>query len=449
MTVETVATTTNTTAPPPIWRSAAATLGTRVIDIPSRYGFHLLVAWKLGIVDAGAFYILFSFLTLAAGLGRFGIDRALTREVARTMALGAPALCRATILHGLRLIALFSVAAMLILAALAPLLATHLFARPDMLMPCIYAAITAVPLCLSAGVGGALAGLHRVSLSQMIYSWLWPALFCLLALMVPLDLERALLLVLVATSIAALLSALLLWRYMPRAGTEAGAGSSPRLLGLGWSLFSTDIVQLMISALPALALGMFAGEAAVGAYALAWRLALILNLLVVAIGAMASPRFADQSARGDMAGLQRTARHALALVLLLGALPALVLAVGAPWLLPLFGKGFDSGVDTLRLLLVGQLILMATATTPELLGMTGHERAIHRVNSLSILLYLPLLCLLSWTMGANGAAIATVIVSLFNAAGATWLAHKWLHFSPLTALVGGLRGRSGERRHTG
>ncbi len=427
-------------AAPSIWRSAISTIGSRAIDIPSRYGFHILVAWKLGVVDAGAFYIAFSLLTMAAGLGRLGIDRAMTRDVARALALGRHGEARSTIRHGMLMIAGLSLAAGLLLAVLAPFLAEHLFGSPRLERSLILAGVAIVPLCLSAGAAGALAGLHRLAVSQMIYSWLWPALFCVMAIFLPLSVERAMILLIASTGLAALLSILLLFRMIPAAATAIPAASPP-LLALGWSLFTTEIVQLLLAGLPGPVLGIFADEATVGAYAMAWRLALVLNLLVVAVAAMVSPRFADCAAREDSIGLRRNAAFSLGLVLGMGVGPLAVLAIGAPWLLGLFGPGFASGATELRLLLLGQAVLMLSATAPELLGMTGHERAMRHVNLAAILFYVPALCLLSWLMGGEGAAVANILAAIVSGGGALWLAQRWLGFTPPAALIAAIRSR--------
>lgn len=426
-------------APPSIWRSASATIGTRAIDIPSRYGFHILVAWKLGLVDAGAFYIVFSVLTIVAGFGRLGLDKAMTREVARALAQGRGPRVHAVIRRGMLTIAGLSVLAGGTMALLAPLIALHAFHSARLTMPLVFAGITIVPLCVSAGAAGAIAGLHRVAASQMIYSWLWPALFCLFAAPLALTLQMALGLIVVATSVATAISLVLLVRMRP---VESGpAERSPPLLGLGLSLFTTEIVQLLLAGLPGLVLGIFAGDAVVGAYAMAWRLALVLNLLVVAVGAMASPRFADCAERGDAAGLRRTAAQSLALVLVMGLVPLVILAIGAPWLLMLFGRGFVAGTAELRLLLLGQMVLMVSATAPELLGMTGHEKAMQHVNVAAIAIYAPALLALSWAWGGQGAALANLIAALVSGGGALWLVHRWFGFTPPSALMAMIRTR--------
>ena len=167
---------------------------------------------------------------------------------------------------------------------------------------------------------------------------------------------------------------------------------------------------------------------------MAWRLALALNLLVVAMAAFASPRFAAAAARDDSEALQRTATQSLAITLALGVAPLAALAIGAPFWLGLFGEGFASGATALRILLAGQAILMLAACTPELLGMTGHERPLLRLNQIAVLIYAPLLVALSVWANDVGAAIATVAIALITGVGSSILAQRHLGFVPLTLL---------------
>lgn len=425
---------------PSLANSAFSSLAMRAIDIPSRYGFHLLIAGKLGIREAGSFFIVFGVLTLIAGLGRLGVDKAMTREVAAALANGNKSQARHIILHGLRLILCFSLLAAMVTGLAAQPLAIFVFSDPALAYPFLLVAGVLVPLCISAGTAGVLAGLHRIGLSQMLYSWLWPTLFCLVALWFDLTLESSLLLLLAATSITALIGLILVWNSLqqadisqPKAGLSA---SEPvRLIKLGWALFTQEIVQLTMAAAPALILGILSTAEAVGIYAIAWRLALILNLLVVALAAMAAPRFADCHARSDWEELRLVAAQTLGIVLALGTIPFAILMFAGPNLLSLFGDGFSAGTMTLQLLLAGQLVIMLTAATPELLGMCGKEQALRRFSQWILFLYLPLLALLSLLLAEIGAALATLAVSLVTAIGTSILCYRLLGFVPLITLV--------------
>ena len=82
-----------------------------------------------------------------------------------------------------------------------------------------------------------------------------------------------------------------------------------------------------------------------------------------------------------------------------------------------------------------KFLLMLAAGTPELLGMAGHERDMQRINNLAVLVYLPALVVLSWTMAAKGAAIASVLVSAVTAVGATFLCARFYGFVPIATLL--------------
>lgn len=420
-------------------RAAFVTLGSRLLDLPSRYGFHLIVAFRLGVMDAGLFYIVFSVLTLAAGAGRLGIDRALTREVARAMAGHSPNSARVIIGHGVRSVLFLCIGATLLMLLIANPVARHLIGNPALARPLMIGALSIPPLCLSVVAGGALLGLMRVGYSQAIYSWLWPAIFCLCALVVPLTVTSALWLLLAATSINAVIGFAILALMLPKADAGAPAGERVPLFGLGWSLFTTEIVQLLLASAPTLALGIVTSEKQVGYFALAWRVALILNLVVSAVAAMVSPRFARAHAQGNRAELMAISAQALAIVFALGAPPLIVLMTGARPILEIFGSGYGDGATTLRILLLGQLVAMLSAGAPELLGMAGHGSMLRRINLAAALCLGISLAVLTPLFGANGAAWATVTTAIVIAIGANLAIRHYMDFLPLEALGSSLR----------
>lgn len=427
-----------------VWKAGFSTLAIRLLDLPSRYGFHFVVAWKLGIRDAGTFYIVFGLLTLAAGVGRLGIDRALTREIAKAAALDRSDEIAALVRRGLAIVLALSIVAGVALAIFALLLAPQFYPSQAIVVPILYAGVAIVPLCVSAAAAGALAGLHRLGISQMVYSWLWPTLYCIAALLLPLRLDGALALLAAAATLNAAVALLALSRILEPGDGQPCDLSVGSMIRLGWSLFSTEISQLALSGAPAIVLGMVASADAVGIFALSWRVAMIPNLIIVAVAAMASPRLAHSAARRDGASLRATSVHALALVLGLGIAPLVVLMVGAPLFLGIFGPDFARGALTLRLLLMGQMLAMLGAITPELLGMTDHERDMQRINNLSIPVFLIALFALSQAFGANGAALAVIAGTALTGLGAALVARQRLGFFPLGAALARLTRRQGD-----
>ncbi len=421
---------------------ALVTIAVRGIDLPSRYGFHLLVAAALGVEQAGRFYIIYSAVAALSGLGRVGLDRALTRRLAVALAHGDTRQIRPVLLRGLALATLLSLLVGLLLYAAAPLLARDLLGKPALTEPLRLAAFILLPQNLSTMVAGALAGLHRVGQSQMIYSWLWPSLFCAVALITGLTLPGALLLMALAFLAATLIGAILLLRALPPAHAAAHQALPARAHSLmhdGWALFSLEMTQLLITSAPVLILGMLADSRAVGLFSLAWRIALLVNIVVSGIAAMASPRYAALHAKNQAGDLNRAAAQAIGLSLLL-TLPAVALMLAAPaLLLGMLGHGFADGAGLLRILALGQILAAASASMPDLLGMTGHRAALRRLNLLSLAVLLLGTLALARFYGAAGTAWAVSLSIAVNGLGALVLARRDLGLAPWRALTGTLR----------
>ncbi|WP_321814862.1 MULTISPECIES: oligosaccharide flippase family protein [unclassified Paraburkholderia] len=426
-----------------IVRGSLVSLGVRLLDLPSRYGFHLLTAAALGVVQTGNFYIVFSTMVALAGFGRLGIDQALTRQIAMDVASSRAGAVRPAIKRALTLVVLASVAISLVLAAGAAAFAQYGLKKPDLAWPLVLGALAFVPQNVGAALAGALAGLQRVGLSQMIYSWLWPAIFCVAAIPVVLTggmtVAHALMLIAASFAVTALVGAILLKRALAAvsAGESAdgeSARETPRLLKPGLSLFGLEFTKLLITSAPAIVLGIVATSRETGLFALAWRLALVVNLLISGVTGMAAPRFASLYARRDLAGLQRSAAQAVGIVLCL-ALPCTICMLLFPErLLALFGAGYGAGATALRVLAIGQLAAACFTAMPELLGMTAHTSVLYRINFYSVAVLLIGLAVLAPLGGSVGAAAAASLAVAVNGAIAAWAAHRLLGVAPLAAL---------------
>jgi O-antigen/teichoic acid export membrane protein len=417
------------------------TAGTRLLDLPSRYGLHLLIAARLPVAEVGAFYIVFSVMTLAAGFGRLGVDRALTREVAGSLGRESPNTARKAIKRAFLVTLLQTGAIVALLAMAAAPLAIRVLQKPGLAVPLVLGALTILPQNISTTAAGALAGLGRVATSQMIYSWLWPALFCVAALAMPLDVQRTLLLIGVSLLINAAVGMSLMLKAVPPRESESLALSVGPFFGVGISFFSLELVQLSIAAAPSFVLGMYAATTTVGLYALAWRIVLILNIAVSAMAAIASPQFARAAALGRSDDLTRVAAQTIGLTLALSGIPIVLLAAKPVFFLDLFGKGYAPAAGLLRILLAGQTVLVLATAVPELLGMTGCARTLTRINVTSLVILLLCLGVLTPRYGSLGAAVATSATMAVNGIAVSIAAKRRLGFVPLFSLFGFVRRR--------
>ncbi|WP_322013172.1 oligosaccharide flippase family protein [Paraburkholderia sp. J12] len=424
-------------------RGSLISLGVRLLDLPSRYGFHLLVAAALGVVETGNFYIVFSTMVALAGFGRLGIDQALTRQIAMDVASGRHSAVRPAIRRALGYVLLASLAVSAMLVAGAVAFAEHVLNKPTLAVPLMLGALAFVPQNVGAVFAGALAGLQRVGCSQMIYSWLWPAIFCVAAVPVvmtgAMTVTHALLLIAASFALAALTGAVLLKRFLdavPKVGEQSHQPA--RLFKPGLSLFTLEFTKLLITSAPAIVLGIVASSRETGLFALAWRLALVVNLLISGVTGMAAPRFASLFARRDQEGLQRSAAQATGIVLALAVPFTICMLLVPEHVLSIFGHGYGAGASALRVLAVGQLAAACFTAMPELLGMTAHASVLYRINVGSVAVLLIGLAVMAPGGGSVGAAAAASLAVAVNGALAAWAARKLLGVFPLAVVWRGV-----------
>ncbi len=364
---------------------AVFSLMVRGVDVPARYGFHVLVAVLLGPGDAGVFYGCFAIATMVAGFGRVGIDHAGMRAIARADAdrdacTGARAGAATDVL---RTTLTLSLAATTGLAGLVGLggfgLVRAGVADPRAVAVLGVMMIGMVPMNAGVMVAGALAGLGRYGAAQAILSPTWPALWCLGALALPASLTGAAWLFVAATTATAFAALVLARPSLGRPGRPRPADRSPRALArLGRALFTPELTQLVIGQVPVAILAVTVETAAVGAFTFALRLATLVTVVAAAINLVAAPTLAARHAAGTPLGpVVRSLNRLVALVVL----PVLALFAIAPaMVLGLAGAGFDAGADSLRLLALAQIAPSLLATAPAVLGMTGHEAVVRLIN---------------------------------------------------------------------
>ena len=89
-------------------------------------------------------------------------------------------------------------------------------------------------------VAGALAGLHRVTQSQIVYTWLWPGLFCVLVFALPMSDAHALAAVAASMTLATLIGGVMLLRRLRRR-----PDSRPRFKGQSFNRLIPNILTLI------------------------------------------------------------------------------------------------------------------------------------------------------------------------------------------------------------
>jgi O-antigen/teichoic acid export membrane protein len=200
-----------------------------------------------------------------------------------------------------------------------------------------------------------------------------------------------------------------------------GAPRAPAAL-FSQLLFWTDLFVLSV----------YATSAETGIYAAAARAAQVILLFIISVSLIFSPFVADLYARGERDRLDRLFKQ-ITRWTMAATLPLFVtLAVTPASALRLFGSEFGAGQTALLILLLGQLVNVATGTVGFVLimvGRTGWDLVVYAA-SLAFDIAAAVLLIGGLGLGMEGAAVAGALTMTLSKLARLWLVWRFVRIQP-------------------
>ena len=384
-------------------------VGVKVLSAASIFIMNIVVTRTLGATEAGLFFLAFTLVTVAAAVGRLGLDHVLVRFIAMHHANNSPGL-----LHSVYRKSIAWVAGASILIALFGWLGIDWLVAQFFDLPgfsaVLHSMLLAIPLvALFTIQAQALQGLRRVAQSMLTLNVLAPLLLLLLLLAMPIDSADTLGLYYIIACSLTLVVGLVFWFQSAPARRSGESFSSGKLVRTTMPLWAVAVLSQVVQWSSQLMLGTWSSAQDVAFFATAQRTAMLTSFVLIAVNAIAAPKFAAMHARGDRAGLQRMAKMSVRLMLV-AAVPALALMLLFPqWIMGFFGEEFRQASTALVILALGQFVNIASGSVGYLLSMTGHERMVRNNTMFSAILVILLGFFLIPPHGLLGASIATAV----------------------------------------
>lgn len=389
----------------------------RVLGPASAFLLSLLLARSLGAAGSGVFYVALTLVTALAIIAKFGLETALLRFVGAELGRDR----RMAVVAIYRQARDISLALSLLVSALS-VAAAGLFADVFLGDPAQAASVRLLGLLIvpftQLGIHAAmLKALGRPVWGGFFEAGAWPILTLLLVTQgIMFDLystEATAAAYLLAATFVAVAAWAMVRRQLPLAAQPATMTPRP-LLSSCLSLTGVELMNFALLWAPFVLLPMLADATEAGQYNVAHRLATQLGLLMLVVASITSARYAAHYQQRNHADLRRLAGQATRTVMMLGLPPAVVLLIYGEPILALFGDEFLTGTTALQILVIGQLVNLATGPVGYLLAMTGHERALRNVLLAALLLMVPLAMVLIPVFGASGAAAAVAFAMTFH-----------------------------------
>jgi O-antigen/teichoic acid export membrane protein len=179
-------------------------------------------------------------------------------------------------------------------------------------------------------------------------------------------------------------------------------------------------------------LARYVSSAETGVYAAAARAAQVILLFIISVSLMFSPFVADLHARGEREKLDRLFKQ-LTRWTMAATLPLfIVLAVAPGSALRLFGSEFGAGRTALLILLLGQLVNVATGTVGFVLimvGRTGWDLVVYAA-SVAFDIGAAILLIGGLGLGMEGAAVAGALTMALSKLARLWLVRRFVGIQP-------------------
>lgn len=391
---------------------AASVFSALVAGAGFSFLFNVLLARMIGASGVGLYFISTTIVDIGATVSRLGMESAALRFTAIANTQGDRASLAALYRRSLGL----AVGAAIVIAIPAWLIVSLIglggnrAGELQAMFPLVV--LSFAPVAVRAIQAEFYKGIGAPGIGQLFHSALPPILLLIGGTILwhisAIDFQDVVL-AYIAVAFAAMIAALAAWsRRMPGIWRQQGTFDTRLLLRTSLPLLLVSFGYLAMNWTDILVLGSYADPSEVGFYGVARRLTILTTTFVMAsVNSVAGPQFATLHAQHNDAALARLARQCT-FSMLAATLPVISALLIFPGIvLGFFGPQFEQGAWPLRILALGQLVMIAIGPVETLLIMTGHGKQMRNIigataiaNVVGNLLLVPL-------YGAIGAACST------------------------------------------
>jgi O-antigen/teichoic acid export membrane protein len=404
-------------------RGASIAFVLKILAAGLGFTFNVVLARLLGAEGAGLYFLALTVTSIAALVGRVGLDNALVRFTAANAAIEDWVAVKGLYIKGIKFALVSSSLVALIVVLAASSLSNVLFSQPELTSLIRWMAIAIVPVSLYTLYAHLLKGLKRILDAISVLS-IWLPVFSLMGtiVMAPYWGVLGAIWAYILATVTTLAIGYRLWhKATPHLRNLVGCFDTVELLNSSMPLFWMGCLHQVTIWSSTLMLGIWGSPADVGIFGVANRTSILISFVLIAVNSIAAPKFAALYRRGEIEALGHTARSCTKLMTLMAA-PALLLFLLAPGrVMGIFGPEFIGGGLTLSILAVGQFVNVVTGSVGFVLIMTGNEHLMRNNIAFCALTIVILNYILIPIWGAVGAAIASAITLILQNITATIL----------------------------
>lgn len=386
----------------------------RLVSALASYVFTIFLSHTYGEVGVGIFSISWTILMIGSVFGKMGFDTSIVRFMAESAGDRSYLRMRRIYRRSLKITlgASFFVAA--VIMAFSGYFTDWFYDNVEHPWMVMLVGLAVIPYSLMSFNAESLKGLKKIlpfSIHQNV-SVYFGALLILWVLYQFTPDNRMSVIALLGAVVILMISSFLTFRsfmrFYPRQDSfySRPIPKSRTIISTTLPMMLTNTLFMMLNWTDVLMLGAMSGDANVGVYNIALKIAALNSLVLIAVNSIAMPKYAELYRKNKVRFKQLV--KAVSFLSFVLSLPVfLVIVIFPDFMVGIFD--IDDGQYAMTVLAVGQLIATFSGSTIHLLNMTGKEKVTMYVLIVSMVVNFILNYLLIPVLGINGAAWATAI----------------------------------------
>ncbi len=391
-------------------RTSFFALLVRVSGVFTGFLVTLITSRYFGADALGITAICLAILSFSSVFGKLGMDVALMKYVAGYALNKNFGGIKSVYLRAVKVILPVTLIISVVLYFLAPWMAEYLFHKPSLTSLLETNAWLALPLVFLLINSECIRGLKRIrtyTFLQTVSVSLIATILLIAASFYSSDNQWPAYIQFISITIAGVFSTFLWIKYSKHREHKAkGEVTSGKLIRTSSSMFTTTLMQLIMSWAGTLILAAFVSESEVGIYNALVRISVFTNITILAINSLSMPRFAESYAAKDFTSMKKLAGESARLIFLT-SLPIFILLAAFPqWILSVFGKEFPGNEGALLVLLAAQFVVCFSGLPSQILNMSGRQDVLRNIAVISAIVNLSACFLLIPKFGIMGACYA-------------------------------------------
>ena len=391
-------------------RTSFFAFAVRMIGVVTGFMVTLITGRYFGANSLGIVSICLAILSFASVFGKMGIDVALLKFISSFSATGNKEGMKASYISMLKIVVPVSLGISALLYFFSGEIADQLLNKPYLKRILEINAWVTLPLVLLIIHAEAVRSLKKISLytflqtvsvSSIAFLLLVAFYFISPTLYVPAYIQF------VSIFISALLSIIVWMKASSFFKVKVINPVSKRtLIETSAAMFTTTLMQLLMTWAGTLILAAYSTEADVGIYNAMSRISIFTNISILAVNSLVQQRFATHFALNDHKALKKESVQATRLIFLSSWPVFIGLFLFPHFILSLFGKDFPGHERELYILLLTQLIVSYVGLPSQILNMTGRQNLLRNISIVAAIVNVSLCFFLTARIGLMGTCIA-------------------------------------------